>query len=539
MMKSLILLTFMAIYFGTSVAWSAPYRRLVNFEWEEIDGAKSYEIELKQVKDAKQGDPKLFNFKVKEAAWNGHLSPGKYMMRLRSRDYRNVPGDWSEASEFNVGLDTPVLKYPGAKVKLSSEEQQEMTLDFQWDKVGGADKYHFELLSEDGKTKIFEDIKDTHYKVKVPVASHYTWKVSAATEEGLNSDAVSVGQFSVMGKPLEAPKVSKPDTEFVRELKWTRPDYVTSYDIYVLRANPETKKWDKVQVYEDYKEDSLPFDAAWDGGRYQVVIRGKSDLRPQSPTVKETFTVRSGDRSPSAEYTALVRTSIERTSGFYGIASYLITDMKYAGSNPEKNSAVAYDAMGGTGRLGLGWSNPKTPWGFLSIVDLSGFTFKGQTRTFAAAEINSVYRQRVGDRGELRYQAGAFYKELPETIGDAFTGTSEDQMISSVGPHFGAEYWYSITPKFGFQVNAHMYMSVMKISTPNGEPIEPTMSTQFGFLGSYRFTRTFTGLVGYARREDKMSYKAVPSSSNFATDGDVNQSTIVGNYLNFFAEWSF
>ncbi|MNY23043.1 hypothetical protein D3C86_1566910 [compost metagenome] len=58
-------------------------------------------------------------------------------------------------------------------------------------------------------------------------------------------------------------------------------------------------------------------------------------------------------------------------------------------------------------------------------------------------------------------------------------------------------------------------------------------------MGSYRFTPTFTGLVGYTRREDNVAYKAIADSSTFAEDGDVNKSTIVGNYLNFFAEWSF
>ncbi|WP_226987938.1 hypothetical protein [Bdellovibrio bacteriovorus] len=77
------------ISFWTSMVLAAPYRRLVNFEWEAIENAKSYEIELKQVK-AKGEDAKTFTFKVTEAAWNGRLTPGKYMMKLRSRDYRGV-----------------------------------------------------------------------------------------------------------------------------------------------------------------------------------------------------------------------------------------------------------------------------------------------------------------------------------------------------------------------------------------------------------------------------------------------------------------
>jgi hypothetical protein len=168
----------------------------------------------------------------------------------------------------------------------------------------------------------------------------------------------------------------------------------------------------------------------------------------------------------------------------------------------------------------------------------------GATKTFASAEANAVYRYQVGERGELRVQMGPFYKELPETVGIKTTTTgsgssSEDQIIKTAGPHVGGEYWYSLSPKLGLQLNAHVYMSVVGLSTPNGQPLEPSMSTQLGLMGSYRITPTFTGLIGYAMREDKVSYKAKPDTSNFAVDGDVNESTIVGNYLNFFAEWSF
>ncbi|WII71197.1 fibronectin type III domain-containing protein [Bdellovibrio sp. 22V] len=525
--------------FWAATAWAAPYRRLVNFEWEAIEGAKSYEIELQQVKQSEKDEAKTFTFKVKEAAWNGRLTPGKYMMKLRSRDYRGVPGDWSPPSEFNVGLETAVLKFPASRSRIATKENDKVKMDFQWAPVGGADEYQFVLTSEDGKTQITETLKETKLSLEVPVAMNYTWKVSSSNKEGIVSDATSVGQFSVLGKALENPKIEKPESEFVREIRWTRPDNVTKYDVYVLRFDEASKKWEKYKVIQDTQEETLPFDETWPGGRYQVAVRAKSEMRPSSPLAKQSFKVRHGDRSPAAEYTALVRKSIDRVTGWYAVASYLITEMQFRGSNPEKNSAVAYSALGGTGRVGLGWFSPYTPWGFLGIVDMSGFTFNGKTQTFASAEANAVYRKTMGDRGELRFQIGPYYKELPETVGDPFSGSSQDLKITSAGPHFGAEYWFSLTPKLGIQVNAHMYMSLMKISTPNGEPLTPSLSTQYGFLGSYRFTPTFTGLVGYARREDKMSYKAVPAADNFAVEGDVNESTIVGNYLNIFAEWAF
>ncbi|WP_246845665.1 hypothetical protein [Bdellovibrio sp. ZAP7] len=540
MLKRLATLLLPMLLICGVTAKAEPYRRLVNFEWEQIEGAKSYDIELTQVKkEGETGKPKTFSFKTADSIWNGRLTPGKYMMKLRARDYRGVPGDWSAPSEFNVGLDNVNMKSPAPKSSVASNDEEKTDVEFKWDPVGGADQYAFELTSDDGKTKISEIVKEAKFKTSVPVASSYTWKVTAQSSEGIASDATSTAQFTVMGKALAAPAIVKPESMFVREIKWTRPDYIKDYEVIVARANPTTKKWEKVKTYENYTEDSLPFDSSWEGGKYQIILKAKSDLRPASPSSKIIFDVREGDRSAAAEYTALVRRSIEKTNGWYGIASYLVTDMKFSGSNPEKNSQVAYDAFGGTGRVGVGWNGRKSPWGFLAIIDMSGFTIGGQVRTFAAAEVNAVYKQPVGDRAELRYQVGAFYKELPETIGDPFTGTSENQTISSVGPHGGVEYWYSLTPKWGIQLNAHLYASVMKVSTPNGQDISPTMSTQFGILGSYRFSERFTGLMGYARREDRMSYKAIPSTTNFALDGDVNESVVVGNYLNFFAEWSF
>ncbi len=536
-MRLSALLFIFAFTFWTSQVWAAPYRRLVNFEWEAIEGAKLYDVELKQVKEGEK--EKVFSFKVKDAIWNGRLSPGKYLMKLRSRDYRGVPGEWSEPSEFNVGLENVILKTPANGSKISAKEADETNVRFSWDIVEGANEYVFELTSEDGKTTINKKVEEPHLEIQIPVSMNYTWSVFAENKDGFKSDDVSKANFTIFGPALNSPKIEPPENEFVREVKWSPPEADTTFDIALSRFNEAKQKWDVVKSIQNYSDLTLPVDSSLPGGQYQFAIRAKKNLRPSSPTASQKFKVREGDRSPAAEYSALVRKSIERLEGWYGIASYLITEMQFSGANPEKNSSVSYNAVGGTGRLGVGWFSPNKPWGFLGIIDLSGFTFNGKTHNFASAEANAIYRKNIGDRGELRLQMGPYYKELPETVGDPFAGTALDLKITSVGPHLGAEYWFSLTPKIGVQLNTHVYISMLKISTPNGQDLSPTLSTQFGFLGSYRFSSNFTGLVGYARREEKMSYRSVPNSNNFAVEGDVNESTIVGNYLNFFAEWAF
>lgn len=522
------------IAFTTASVATAKYRRLVNFEWEAIEGAKSYEIELVPVKEAAD-EPKIFNFKTTEASWNGRLTPGKYLMRLRSRDYRGVPGEWSPASDFNVGLDNVVLKHPLAD-KIMSDVVEKKEIEFKWDAVGGADQYEFTLISEDGKTNITQKLTEPRVKIEVPVAAHYTWTVSASSNDGIISDAKASSKFALHGKKLTRPTLEKPESEFVRDLRWRPQEHATSYDIFIIRRDEKTKKYVKFKSIEKTTQESLEFDPSWPGGAYKVAVRANGTLRPSSDLSKMGFKVRSGDRSPAAEYTALVRKSIDRVTGWYGIASYLITEVNFTGVYPETSTKVTYNAIGGTGRLGVGWFSPYTPWGFLAIMDLSGFTFNGKTSTYASAEVNSVYRISIGDRSELRLQAGPYMKEQPDTIGDASTSSSEDAKIAALGPHFGAELWFSLTPKLGVQLNAHLYNSLIKIETPNDRVLEPSMSYQIGLLGSYRVTPNFTGLAGWAMREDRMKYESNPNTSGF---GNTVESTIVGNYLNFFAEWAF
>jgi hypothetical protein len=520
----------------SQAAFAETYRRLVNFEWETIDGAVSYEIEIKQTN---KKDAKPYTFKVKDAAWNGRLPPGKYVMKLRSMDARGVPGDWSEPSDFDVNLENVVLRQPAANASLTTKEEKEDEIKFQWDAVNGADSYVIEVKSDDGKFVKTEEIDKINYSLDLPVGQQYTWKVSAKSKTGMGSDAVSVGQFGILGAKLEKPKIEKPESQFVREVKWNKPDHTDKFDVVIAKYNAKDKKWENVKTIKDHEDTKVDFDEKWSGGIYRMAVVAKGNLRQPSDVSQVSFKVKEGNRSPAAEYTALVRESIDRVTGWYGIASYLITQVNYTSIYQETATALSFSAIGGTGRLGLGWFSGVSPWGFLGILDLSGFTYQGQTSTYASLELSSVWRTKAGDRGEIRLQGGGYYKELPGMTGNILLQTSETNQIATVGPHGGAEFWYSMTPKFGMQVNAHVYLSMLKMKTPNGQDLEPTMSTQFGFLGSYRVSSKFTGLMGYARREDKIKYKAGESSLVSVPSGSSNESIVTGDYLNFFAEYAF
>jgi|GEM_PF-737877 len=532
----LVILSF--VVFRSIETWAEVFQRKVEFEWEAVSGATAYDIEIQKAQGSKP-EGKVHSFKTSEATWRGKLAPGDYLIRLRSRDQRGVPGEWSLPNDFKVSLGTLRILAPEDQKEISTTETEKETVTFRWKPVGGANKYILLIKDSLGKDIIKEELTKTEFKMTLPVAQKYHWQVKAMNETGHESEGVSGAEFMITGGSLASPAIEKPENEFVRELKWSKDPNLESIDAKLSRRDPTTKKWNEIAKFENYKENSIPFEEKWEGGQYQFQISGKSPMRRDTQQNKLFFKVRNGNRSPAAEFEALVRKSIERAKGWYVIASYLITQMNYQGKNFETGGASNFRALGGTGRLGAGFMKEESRWGFLGIIDMSGFFYNGTNHTFSSAEANSTYKVKMG-RGELRTQLGVYMKDIPDITGDPVTGqVLRESKVSSLGPHLGAEYWYSMSPKLGFQINSHVYYGIQKIYTPNGQAMSPAVSYQVGFLGSYRIGPQFTGLMGYAKRVDRVAYQAETGPSSLADPGEVNTAVVSGDYLNFFAEWDF
>lgn len=514
---------------GCASAAAETVRRSVTLEWYPIEGAVSYDVEIKRKPD---GNPLQRNFAGQTGVLE--LEPGSYEMRVRSRDKRKVPGDWSPVQEFEVFLAKVEIESPKAGQKINAPKPDEISLDIKWKPVPGADEYLLELVSEDGKVKIQKSVKQRGLQVTAPVGHLYTLKVQAVSASGVTSGDPIERKFTVWGTKLESPEIEVNETGYVREVKWTRPLYADEFDYDLSKWDAASKKWVNVKKGRSQKDSRFDFLPSWSGGTYRFAIKAKASYRGSSAVVSRKFGVVTGDRSPAAEMEGSIRRSIVRTRGWYFLASYLITQMDYSGVNADNGGLTKLRVnlpanLGGTGRLGVGYLSDKTPWGFAAILDLSGFIVAGLNPTFASLEANAVLRSDLGARAEIRQQFGAYYKEMPEIIARNLNDIEKIDKITSAGPHYGVEYWYAVTNRLGFQVNGHLYSSMLTIKTPTGNPIQPSLTYQAGLLGSYRYGQNVTLLGGYAYRTDSASYQA--------ENGSENSVQITGHYLNFFLEW--
>jgi hypothetical protein len=540
----------LVISFLTSVlAVAQPYRRLVNFEWEPIDGASSYEIEIR--KKGEMG--KSTAFKSDNPKWNGRLPIGHYEFRLRTLDRRKVPGEWSDYTDLDVMLEPVKIKSPTPQSFVKSKfNNSKSEVSFEWESVPSADKYSIEIKNSKGEVVIRESTSKTSFTKDLPVAQSYSFTVTAVSKT-LESEFFKPVSFTLVGPQIEKVKIENPDNEFIRELKWARPEFTENFDVVLAKLNPTTKKWLKFKEYENWTDQTLVFEPDWPGGNYLLQIKAKASVRETSEPSNLSFNVRQGDRSPAAEYVTTMRKSIERTNGWFTHLSWYANSISL---NSAYKNALSFGttSITGTGRVGGGWLDPDKNWGFLAIADMSGFVFEDNVYNFVGLEFSAIRQKQLSDRADIRYHMGVFTKEFPAlwtTSNSALANfgnfNNVDRKYSKgnvAGPHIGAEYWYSITPKLGLQANLHLYLPMLGLEFPNGGKLggtDPNLS--LGALGSYRYSNQLTGLVGINYRMESYRYTdSKDASSWLGIDSDSNDTVLTemnGIFINFMAEYAF
>lgn len=555
-------------------------KRSISLSWEEIPDSTNYDLELTRVlPDGTKRKPMLFKSKSNE--WSGKIPPGTYEMRLRAIDDRNVPGDWSDPSMIPVKLPAASMETakPAANAQIKANEDVEAMIPFQWAAIPGAKKYKVEVFADDGKaapaaapkpapkekiegeegaeeeerapaaeaptekaepiaTEIFEK---TSGSVKLPVAAKYKWRVTGiSSEELVGDEPADALPITVIGKKLAVPEVPKPDSKFVTKIGWKGSEYAKKYD-YVLTRKDRGGRWQILERKNQTDATEIILDPKKPGGIYKLQVKSYGPLRESSATKVIEFPVYEGLRTPAAIETAMLREAMEKDFDRYFIATYLLSNLDYVGRNKEFGAKADYQALAGTGRLGYGYM-PKGKWGMLATLDMGGVIINSKNYTFAAADIQAIWRRYISQATQWRVSGGWFARQIPEARG--FTKENvEIQNIGMMGPTLGTQLWHSVTYKLGVQLNLQTNMSMMKMSTPSGGDLVPSLSYQLGLLFSYRLKENMTGFAGVAQRKDSAKYKAKPytggSEQNFANAGDVNEVNMTGNYLNLYLEWGF
>lgn len=531
--RVLFLITIASLFSQSSLAEkSAIAKRFIDFEFEPTEGASSYELEITKVVGSTKKKPVAF--KTKKPEWKGNVSPGTYELKLRSIDARGVAGEWGEVIAIKIGLPTVNLVSPADKAVLKNSSDEKLKVKFAWKDIPGAKEYrlNFQKVGEEK----FEIVKteSTESEVELAAGEKYKWFVIADSEEGTESDAPeNPFTFAVEAAPLSLPTVEiNPTPEDAKMVRWDAPKAKT-YN-YKVMFNSKKRGWRALALKKNVDTKEFVIPEKWPSGTYRIEVSGDAPGMAASPTQTAEFKI--AKRAPASISQSKAKLP-EPFPNFYGIASYLVTIMSYTGEvYDDQTTAITYNAIGGTGRLGLGYKKSENIMGYRGLLDLSGFTVAGKIVTFASSELETNFAFALAG-GTLNASLGAFYKELPVTIGEGDTTTSTKK-ASFMGPQASLGYSRSITNKLGLSFEFRPYYGVAKVTTPNGRDIVPSLSYQAQLLGSYRLGNRSIGYAGYTFRKDSVKYLSLPSSGT-AQESSRNTVEITGHYINLILNWGF
>jgi hypothetical protein len=173
----------------------------VELEWEEVAGAKLYELEFRNLEGKK-----LNTFKSPNHIFKFKFRTGKYRVRARVADDRKVYGEWSEPQEFAV---TPKpVKLPAEPVKtkgIIDKKTLVAEVIIHWGQAPGASQYRVKIVNEKDVVVKEDIVRGFYYKTYLQ-AGIYTTTLTSISAEGIESEPVTLpGKVVIETVQLDKP----------------------------------------------------------------------------------------------------------------------------------------------------------------------------------------------------------------------------------------------------------------------------------------------------------------------------------------------
>ena len=538
-------------------------RRALELELEAVTGVSGYEIQVIRILENNKRKPPVL-FKIKTTTWRAKLVPGRYELRVRSLDSREVPGEWSESQDFIVKLPPATLTKPSTDEVVMSDQTEKEKVNFQWQPVEGAEKYKLRILDSKGSMVLETMEKDSSVRVELPVGKTYSWILIPVMPGDLEGEANEpANPFQLHGGKLKPPKIGAVDDTNTEDCEWAEHSRA---DEFSIKLEKRDLKGNWIAHYEANKISGTKHktDKILPTGKYRVLLSCVSKMWQESEFSMKEFSTRDlGTRAPAAIEQIKAEASYDSKSRIFAVASYYFSSIDFSSKNADVGNETKFNAISGTGRLGVGtWFGDDSKWGALLTADLSGIQIANsgstQTSTYASAAILGVYRMRLESIGQLRFYMGLDYKELPETVKKPGSQIQIVQRkITTAGPSLGVGFYHGFSQNIGIQFNLGLRHSTLGLSTPESARsalgISPNggnngatdssghgsnigrVSYQGGVLGSLKLKTGLVGFLGYVYRVENAAYTTTSGSRGI---GD-NSVSLTGHYLNLMLEYGF
>lgn len=184
----------------------------VELEWEIVPGAKLYELEFQNLEGKR-----LAAFKSANHVFKFKFKIGRYKVRSRVADTRNVYGEWSVLTEFTVQPPPPGMVSQKSKAVVTKGVVDPKTMKsevtFHWAEAVGANRFRVKVIDQNEQVILNEIVKGFSYTTHLK-AGIYTTVLSSISEEGIESEPITLpGRVVIEAVQLEKPVIAFEEVE--------------------------------------------------------------------------------------------------------------------------------------------------------------------------------------------------------------------------------------------------------------------------------------------------------------------------------------
>jgi hypothetical protein len=510
-MKRISLLLFLFLW--SNALWAAK-DRLVELSWEPITGAVSYEIEIYKIKDDKKtllGKESTYSF-----TWRKKLTSGQYAYRLRSLDYRRVPGPWSAHQEFFVNLPSVSLIRPYENESIEGIEGRTVEILFAWEEVVGARYYLLHILDAKGNDVYKNYISETKTYVNLKTAKVYNWRVEAVRSKSDPIPAPSnTRELDIKGPSLKPTKITlNRSSKKYLTFKWTKPEGAKHFAYHLYQSKSGT--WVKIKSDANYKKTVYRArKKRLKPDRYRFIVDVLAPGRSASKRSVLEFDwsgVKVAKEEKKLEDPVFASTTgqVVKTvrSPFEAFFSFGAPGGNYEGYVDETESLVTNKISAQRFVLGLNYNVPNKN---------RRYYFAGEMDNFVNSK--AAWQLYTGDFGidwfwgsnhHFEVGTGLFFKQTPYIWGDVLLGNSstENRSISTIGANAVIKYRWQFIESWFVEMHGLLRYHLMGLSLQGvgGETLNPSMENLIFFKVIYRYGQLIDFIIGYESNIFNITY---------------------------------
>lgn len=268
------------LFFYSSKGFSINH---VDFEWETIEGAKSYQVEIK----SNQSDIK--RFKSKSPSFSLPLMPGHYEIQGRVVDEEQQFSPWSLWKSFDVPPSKVIITKQPEKINKIAANSYLSLIPVSWTAVEGANTYLIEVVDSQGKIINSISLKHTEWTLKLRPGL-YSIQIRAKTSDGIESEVCTLPEpFLVQNIAVQPP--SKITVELKRKRLSFEPAPGTNVNITLEMQKFLSDNWEVIAK----KNEALDF-FEWGSdirpGKYKVTLLSQNAFGEVSVPITKEFLIK-------------------------------------------------------------------------------------------------------------------------------------------------------------------------------------------------------------------------------------------------------